>query len=181
MPAALLVIDVQPPFLAAVAEGDAVRARCRLAVAAARLLGVPVLLTEQAPGKLGATDPSVLAAAGEAPPTFPKEAFSALRAPGLAEALRDLRADHLLLAGVEGPVCVHQTAVQALAEDLGVTLLGDAIGARRPGDQAMAFESLRRAGAHVLPVETVFYSMLGGSDHPRFREFTALVKAAQQG
>jgi len=181
MNAALLVIDAQPPFLAAVAEGEAVRARCRLAVAAARLLGLPVLLTEQAPGKLGATDASVLAAAGETPPTWAKASFSALGAPGLLEALRERQVDHLLLAGVEGPICVHQTAVQALAEDIGVTLLGDAIGARRPADQAMVLEALRRAGAHVLPVETVFYAMLGGSDHPRFREFTALVKAAQEG
>ena len=77
---------------------------------------------------------------------------------------------------MEGPICVHQTAVQALAEDMGVTLLGDAIGARRPGDQAMAFEALRRAGAHVLPVETVLYSLMGDSEHPRFREIASLVK-----
>jgi len=177
MPAALLVIDAQPPFLAAVAEGEAVRRRCRLAVASARLLGLPILFTEQVPAKLGGTDPELLAAAGE-PATFPKSAFSALAAEGLRERLAELGVDHLLLAGVEGPICVHQTAAAALGEGLGVTLLADAIGARRPGDQSVVLSALRHAGAHVLPVETVFYAMVGGADHPQFKAFTALVKSA---
>ena len=176
MPAALLLIDVQAPFLGAIPDGAAVLGRCRLAAAGARLLGLPILATEQAPAKLGPTDPSLREAAGEGCAVFAKTAFSALGAPGLLEALRDRGVDHLLLAGVEGPICVHQTAVQALAEDMGVTLLGDAVGARRPGDQAMAFEALRRAGAHVLPVETVLYSLMGGAEHPRFREIASLVK-----
>ncbi len=178
MPAALLLIDVQAPFLGAIPDGDAVVGRCRLAAAAARLLGLPIFLTEQVPAKLGTTDATLLAAAGEGCPVFAKATFSALGAPGLLEALRDRGVDHLLLAGVEGPICVHQTAVQAMAEEFGVTLLGDAIGARRPADQAMAFEALRRAGAHILPVETVLYSLMGGADHPQFKAIAGMVKAA---
>lgn len=178
MPAALLVIDAQPPFLGTVAGGDQVLRRSRLAVGAARLIGTPVLFTEQVPAKLGGTEAGLLATAGEGAPVFPKDAFSALAATGVLAALRDLDVDHLLLAGVEGPICVHQTAVQALAEGLGVTLLADAIGARRPDDQTHVFSALRHAGAHVLPVETVFYALLGGADHPQFKAFTALVKSA---
>lgn len=178
MPAALLIVDAQPAFLAAVAGGEQVLRRAVLAAGAARLLGLPVLLTEQVPAKLGGTDPRLLAAAGEGAPVFAKDAFSALAAPGLLAALRDLGVDHVLLAGVEGPICVHQTAAQALAEGLGVTLLADAIGARRPDDQALVLSALRHAGAHVLPVETVFYALLGGAGHPQFKAFTALVKSA---
>lgn len=178
MAAALLLIDLQNPFLGAVADGPAVLARARLAAASAALLGLPVLLTEQVPAKLGPTDASLLAAAGPAAQAFPKSAFSSLAAPGLLGHLRDHAVDHLLLSGVEGPVCVHQTAVHALAEGLGVTLLCDAIGARRPADQRASLEALARAGAHVLPVETVFYALLGGSEHPAFRDFTRLVKEA---
>jgi len=178
MPAALLVIDAQPPFLAAVHGGDAVRRRCRLAVAAAQLLGLPVLFTEQVPAKLGGTDPELLAAAGEPSAVFAKSAFSSLAADGLRERLVALGVDHLLLVGVEGPVCVYQTATEAMGEGLGVTLLSDAIGARRPDDQAVVLSALRHAGAHVLPVETVLYAMLGGADHPQFKAFTALVKSA---
>lgn len=178
MAAALLLIDLQPPFLGAVASGPAVLARARLAAAAADRLGLPVYLTEQVPGKLGGSEPSLLADAGPSAQLFPKSAFSALAAPGLLQRVRDQGIDHLLLAGVEGAVCVHQTAIHALAEGLGVTLLCDAIGSRRPDDQVACLAALARAGAHVLPVETVFYAMLGDAEHPAFRDFTRLVKEA---
>lgn len=178
MAAALLLIDLQTPFLGAVASGPAVLARARLAAAAADRLGLPVYLTEQVPDKLGGSDSTLLAAAGASARVFPKSAFSALAAPGILERIRDQGVDHLLLAGVEGSVCVHQTAIHALAEGLGVTLLCDAVGSRRPDDQAACLAALARAGAHVLPVETVFYALLGGADHPAFRDFTRLVKEA---
>ena len=37
-------------------------------------------------------------------------------------------------------------------------------------------ETLRRAGANVLPSETVFYSMLHDAKHPFFKTLTQLVK-----
>jgi nicotinamidase-related amidase len=177
--AALLVIDVQPVFLRVMPAGEACLRRCRLAVGAARLLGLPIFFTEQVPSKLGATHPGLLLAAGEAPRVFGKTAFSALGAPGLPEALRAEGVTHLLLAGLEGPVCVHQTALAALRADLGVTLLADAVTERRPEDGAVCREALRDAGASVLPVETVFYALLGDAAEPRFRAFTELVKQAQ--
>ena len=35
---------------------------------------------------------------------------------------------------------------------------------------------LRRAGAHILPSETVFYALLRDVSHPFFRGYTQLVK-----
>ncbi|NBR32952.1 MAG: isochorismatase family protein, partial [Sphingomonadaceae bacterium] len=83
--AALLVVDVQPTFLRVMPAGDACLRRCRLAVGAARLLGLPVFFTEQVPAKLGPTHPDLLRAAGEGTPVFGKTAFSAFGAPGLTE------------------------------------------------------------------------------------------------
>ena len=57
--AALLVVDVQPTFLKAMPEGEACLRRCVLAASAAKLLGVPVLFTEQVPAKLGPTSPAI--------------------------------------------------------------------------------------------------------------------------
>jgi nicotinamidase-related amidase len=178
MPAALLLVDLQTSLLGVVADGPAVLARARLAASAAARLGLPIFLTEQVPGKLGGSDVSLVAAAGPGAAVFPKSAFSALAAPGLLERFRGQGVDHLLVAGLEGAVCVHQTAIQALAEGMGVTLLCDAIGSRRPDDQAVCLAALARAGAHVLPVETVLYALLGGADHPSFRDLTRLVKEA---
>lgn len=177
---ALLAVDVQPVFFRAVDSPEVFLRRCRLAVSAARLLGLPTLFTEQAPAKLGPTHPDLLLDAGRPAGIFPKSEFSAFGAAGFEERLRELSIEHLLLLGLEGPVCVHQTAIEAVRRGLGVTVLADAVTSRRPEDQAVCFDALRTAGVSVLPVETVFYSLLRGADHPAFKDFTELVKSAGQ-
>jgi nicotinamidase-related amidase len=175
--ALLLCLDLQPVFLGAVSDGDAVRRRCSFAISAARGLGMPVAFTEQAPAKLGATEPALLALAGS-PAAHAKDSFSAL-APGsgVRRALTEARnVEHLILCGVETPICVFQTAVDALQAGIAVTVLSDCVGARRQDDARACLEALARNGAHVLPSETVFYSILGGSSHAFFRAYTQLVK-----
>src|SRR5690606_1291286 len=107
---------------------------------------------------------------------FPKTSFSALQAPGLREVLANAKIDHLILAGLETPICVYQTAIEATNDDFSVTLLSDCLGARRENDARAVLASLAQIGCHVLPSETVFYSILSDSEHPAFREYTALVK-----
>ena len=83
---------------------------------------------------------------------------------------------NILLCGIETPVCIYQTSIAALAAGLQVTVLSDAIGARREDDAHSCLAALRHQGAHVLPAETVFYAMIQDVAHPYFRAYTQLVK-----
>lgn len=171
---ALLCIDVQPVFVRAIADGPRMLRRCEFAVAAAHGLGLRLVFSEQVPEKLGGTAPELLAAAPGAA-AVGKTTFSALAEKKIRFAL--LPAEHLLLCGLETPICVYQTAVEALRSGLHVTVLSDAVGARRPDDAAACLAALRHAGAHVLPAETVFYSLLRDVRHPFFKPYTQLVKS----
>ncbi|MDR2982388.1 MAG: isochorismatase family protein [Puniceicoccales bacterium] len=174
---ALLVLDVQDIFLRAMACGDAVRKSCRFAVQAAKLLGIPVVYTEQTPSKLGPTTPDVLGAAGDDPVIFPKDSFSSFGADGFSEWLEEHEITHLLICGIETSICIYQTALQAIDSDMEVTLLTDALGARRSQDHEAALQALaRKTECHLLPSETVFYSILGTSKHPCFKTFNSLVR-----
>lgn len=174
----LLCVDLQESFLKAIPEKDSLLRRCGFALEAARLLGVSVAATEQLPEKLGPTHPDLAGAWPENTPVFPKGSFSALEAEGLHRWIEANQIDHLLLVGIEVPICLYQTAVQALGDDLGVTLLSDCVGQRRIGDRDAVFQQLLAMEAHILPAETVFYSLIGSADHPQFRAYTKLVKAA---
>lgn len=177
LPVALLVIDMQPGFLKVVPQADALQKRVAFILLAAKLLGIPCCLTEQVPDKLGATTPQLQDAAGAAP-VFTKTAFSALRADGIQSWLQTTGVEHVLIAGIETPICVYQSVVDALADDLDITLLSDAIGARRPADATAAISEMIRAGAHHLPAESVFFAMMGDAADARFRDFSRLVKEA---
>ncbi len=175
--ALLLCLDLQPSLLKVIPDAARVLRRCQFAVAAAEALGMPVAFTEQVPEKLGPTDPSLLALVASRE-VHSKDAFSALEAGSAArQGLTGSRSlEHLVLCGVETPVCVFQTAVDAIQAGIPVTVLPDCVGARRDADAAACLAALARAGAHVLPAETVFYAIVRGARHPAFRAFNALVK-----
>jgi nicotinamidase-related amidase len=168
---------MQPVFIRAIKDGAEALRRCEFAVTAACGLGVPILFTEQVPEKLGPTAPELAALAPSAR-IFPKKTFSALGDEAIRRAILDpeFAVEHLLLCGIETSVCVYQTAVDALAAGLEVTILSDCMGARRADDARTCLAFLSRAGAHVLPSETVFYSMLHDVTHSFFKPYTRLVK-----
>ncbi|WP_221028918.1 isochorismatase family protein [Actomonas aquatica] len=174
--ALLLCLDMQGPFVGAVEGPAEVTRRCALALRAARGVGIATVLTEQAPEKLGPTIPEIASAAGDAP-VLTKSTFSALATPAVAELIEELEIEHLLICGIETSICVYQTALEALNRDLAVTVLSDAVSARRPADAATALTALRGHGVHVLPLESVFYALLHDTSHPFFKSFTQLVKS----
>jgi nicotinamidase-related amidase len=172
----LLCIDLQPVFLNTIPDRERLLKRCAFAIKAAQGLGITPVFTEQVPQKLGATDESLLGLV-KSPHQLGKRSFSAMGDDGIRSTLLEqLGADHLIICGLETPVCVYQTAIDAIREDIPVTILTDCLGARRSDDAAAALAALSQAGAHVLPSETVFYSMLGNISHPYFKSFTQLVK-----
>ena len=171
----IVSIDLQPVFIEVVANPDALRSRNSLLLEVASLFSMPILLTEQVPEKLGGLDEELFALASDAP-RFSKSAFSAFGAEGFGDALRDMGASHLLLAGVETSICVYQTALDATRAGFKTTILTDCISCRRPSDGEWALRYLQNAGCNLLPVETVFYELLGEASHPLFREFSGLVR-----
>jgi len=98
----VLIVDVQEKLVGAVKEPADWVERVEILVKAAKLLEIPVAITEQVPSKLGKTVPTVLQGAGKVDP-ISKTLFSA------AEAGRSLGKKKVLVAGCEAHVCIRQT------------------------------------------------------------------------
>ncbi|MEM9160029.1 MAG: cysteine hydrolase, partial [Verrucomicrobiota bacterium] len=173
---ALLVVDAQDCFIDTLHNKEDFLLRASFAIEAARSLRIHTIFTEQAADKLGGTNAKLLSLAPKSK-IFHKKTFSALNAPGIERYLREKEIYHLLVIGLETPICIYQTGLQAHDEDIDVTLLADALGARRPQDSQDVFETLRRLEIQILPSESVFYSLLGDVNNAYFRDFNSLVKA----
>ena len=179
-PSALLVLDMQEVFLRSIPGAQSLLKRCRFAAEVALLLDIKVIYTEQVPEKLGAVL-NELKTLTPAAQVFAKADFSGLQADGILEYLDKNGIDHLIVAGLETPICIYQTVLDAVDRELTVTVLEDCVGCRRPEDGRCALQYLQsRTTCNVLPSETVFYSILKDSGHPQFREFTSLVKQYSQ-
>jgi nicotinamidase-related amidase len=170
---ALLVIDVQEKLLPKIAGADAVVRNTAFLIDACKVLGVPVLATEQYPKGLGHT---VAELAGRLPAPLPEKlAFSSCAVPAVVDAFRAGR-PKALLAGIETHVCVMQTALDLLALGVRVFLPVDALGSRYRIDHDTAIERMREAGATLVTSEMAVFELTGVAGTPQFKEISRLVQ-----
>jgi nicotinamidase-related amidase len=165
--AALVVIDVQQGFSSY--DGfEAAAAACGKLLTAARLLGLPRVVSEQYPKGLGHTAAAV-GVDGEQ--ILEKTVFSAVRAKGFHLQGRD----QAIVCGIEAHVCVSQTVLDLLDRGVDVHVPADAVLSRHRRDYEHGLERLRRAGAVVSSVETVLFELLERAGTPEFKAIQQLI------
>jgi nicotinamidase-related amidase len=171
----VLLIDMQEGYRKALHEWDRTLSACSRLVKGARLLGVPVLYTEQYPKGLGSTAEEV-AEALAGTPRFEKRALSAWGAPGLAEHVLSLGRRQAIVCGIETHACVNQTVHELLEWDFTVHLPVDTLSSRRLLEHEQAVDKMLRSGALPTSVEQVLLECLRTADHPSFKSVQALMK-----
>lgn len=168
----LLLVDLQARLMPAIADSDAVVANALRLARAARLLGVPVLGTEQNPEGLG---PNVAEIREACTRTLSKQTFDATREAAWASFLPPDRPD-IVVAGCEAHVCVLQTVMGLRRSSAPVRLVRDAIGSRVTASRDAAAHRAEVHGAELVTTEMVIFEWLASAQHPRFREALRLVK-----
>jgi nicotinamidase-related amidase len=169
--AALVVVDVQEAFRPAVLDFDRVAAGAAALVQGARILGLPVVVTQQYPKGLGETVPEVAEHLDGIQP-IDKVAFSAAAAEGF-----DLDGrDQALICGIESHVCVSQTAHDLLDRGVQVHVARDAVTSRTEENRELGLHKMEGAGAIVTSVETALFELLGAAGTDEFKQVQALVK-----
>lgn len=170
----LLICDIQDKFSPLIHRGATVITRATLLNDAAKVLNIPVVITEQYPKAFGSTVPELVVHPGSTQ-VFQKRRFSMLT-DDVVPALDVWRPTswsetpeqryQYILCGVEAHVCVQQTVLDLLArrhsDNIGpgdVFLVCDAVSSQRPHDRAVALARMRDAGrcailrcAIVLPL-----------------------------
>jgi len=170
-----LILDAQPKLLGGIEGAEPFLDSVRVFARAMGVLSVPLCVTEQVPDKLGSTEEGILEACSGSP-VFSKDSFSAFGCPDFEKWIGEGGVDHLLLTGIETPICVYLTGVDALRRGLTVTVLTDCVSCRRPEDGKWALRKLENLGCHLLPLESLLYAMLKSARHEQFRSISALVK-----
>lgn len=82
----------------------------------------------------------------------------------------------LLVAGCEAHVCLLQTALELMEQELDVWVVTDACTSRTERNRDAAFDRLAGAGAELVTTEMVIFEWLRSAEHPCFRELHALIK-----
>ena len=167
----LVVVDAQEAFRPAVLDFDRVVANAATLVRGARILGVPIVVTEQYPKGLGRTVPEVAEHLNGVEP-IEKTCFSAERADGFDDHGRR----QVLVCGIESHVCVSQTVHDLLDRGLEVHVARDAVSSRTEENREVGIRRMETAGAIVTSVETALFELLGAAGTDEFKQVQALVK-----
>jgi nicotinamidase-related amidase len=169
--AGLLVVDIQEKLWPFIHDKENVLLRALQAIEIAGRLGLPILVTEQYVKGLGPTIPEVKAALEKASAHAPieKTAFSCFGEPAFEAAFGESGIETLALVGIEGHVCVMQTALEALDRGVDVFCLAEAIGSRDPRHKEEAIRRVQDCGAVVGSVEMFAFEAMRSSRHPAFR------------
>lgn len=168
---ALLVVDVQEGFRPVIDRFDAVARATATLVQGARMLGLPVVVTEQYPKGLGATIPEV-AEHLEGVEALEKTVFPATEADGFDLGGRD----QVLVCGIEAHICVHQSAARLLAGGAEVQVVEDAVSSRTPANRELGLHRIEEAGGRRTSVEMALFELLGGAGSDEFKTIQRLIK-----
>ncbi len=174
----LLVVDIQPVLTAAMPEQEAelMLNNTTSLLQAAGTLGLPVLVTEQYPKGLGATEPSLLQQLPAAAKRFEKTSFSCCAADNFCTALAATGHDQIVMVGQEAHVCILQTVFDLLNKGLTVFVAEDAVCSRKSTHKLFALERIRTAGAAITNYESVLFEWLRDAAHPDFKTLSKLLR-----
>lgn len=171
---AVVLVDYQPRLMAAIDRADEVMQAAGRLAQVASLLDMPVVGTQQNPGRLGELDPELTRYCDR---VVDKMDFDACGG-GLLDAVGDVatEAREFVVAGCETHVCLLQTAITLLDEGYPVWVCADACGSRRADDRELALRRLEGAGAVLVGVEMVAFEGMRTASHHRFRDIQAVIK-----
>jgi nicotinamidase-related amidase len=171
----LVIVDVHARLLPTIAEADRVVQQCRALLTMAKLLGVPALVTEHVPHKLGPTV-ETLQALVRAEQIVSKHHFCAADEPAIAQRVAAAGRPQLVIAGLEAHVCVLQTALGFAERGYRPHVVADACGSRKEEWRAVAMDRVRAAGIPVVTAEMVMFEWLEHAERAEMRELIALIK-----
>jgi nicotinamidase-related amidase len=171
----LLIIDIQERLAVVMREKDRVVGNTRHLIELAKMIGLPVVVTEQYPKGLGRTVPELQTAIPDGKP-IEKLAFNCCGEPAFLSEIRRLDRKKVVVAGMETHICVLQTTVGLLQEGFVPHVVQDAMCSRTEENWKTGIEFMRDAGAVITCTETVLFQLLKAAGTEEFKAISKRIK-----
>ncbi len=175
----LIVVDLQEKFVPFLRHPRRVLQATNLILEAAKVIGIPVIVTEHHPEAIGPTVPEIDLPRNDRASIelIRKDTFSCLRDEKIIAALKKRKKNGILIiTGCETHICIMQTAIDALKEGYGVFVVADAVDSRSDLDWRTGLDRIGAAGGVIATSEMVVYELLKRSDTPQFKKMLPILK-----
>lgn len=170
----ILVVDIQERLLPAIDGGHQLVERVKILLESAKVLKIPVLITEQYPKGLGKTIDSLIGYLPEEG-AYEKVLFSACTQE-VREAIKKAGKTRIVVVGMETHVCIFQTVRALLKDGYLVQVPEDAVSSRTAENRTSGLSLIREMGAVVTNTETLLFDLLKKAGSEEFRQISRLIK-----
>ena len=171
----LLVVDVQESLANVMFRKDNALKNIAGTIQGAKILGIPILWTEQAPQKIGKTVPSISALLSDLTP-IEKITFSCCADAKFMQALGSFERKQILIVGIEAHVCVYQTAMDLVNLGYDVHVVADAVSSRTEENRSAGLGRIKDLGAGVTTTEMALCELLKVAEGEKFKQIIKLIK-----
>jgi nicotinamidase-related amidase len=167
----IVVIDVQEKLVPIMAEKETLIQNVGRLLKFAKILNLPVILTEQE--NLGPTVREIKELyEGE---VISKIHFSCFFSPEFDSGVERSGKKTIVLAGIESHICVFQTALSAL-DRYAVHVLVDAVSSKSLLNKEVAVERMREAGCIISTTEMFIFEILKRAGTDTFRKVLPIIR-----
>ena len=171
----LLLIDFQERLFPVMHEKEKLLRNVIKLVQGAKVLEIPILLTEQYPKGLGPTIPEIKTLISDIKP-IEKVCFNCCDEESFSKALEALKRKQVLIAGIEAHICVYQTAMALARAGYEVQVVGDCVSSRESENKLAALFKMSAAGIGITTMEMALFELLKVAKGDKFKQISSIVK-----
>ena len=172
---ALLLIDFQEKLFPVMHDKDKLLRNVVKLVQGAKVLEIPIVLTEQYPKGLGPTIPEIKSLIPDIKPVE-KVCFNCCDEDLFCSALDGLKSKQVLIAGIEAHICVYQTAIALVGTGYEVQVVGDCVASREPENKVTAVSRMVGEGVGLTTMEMALFELLKEAKGEKFKQISNIVK-----
>ncbi|KAH8234382.1 hypothetical protein KR038_008764 [Drosophila bunnanda] len=170
-----LLCDIQEKFRLGMPLFDNMVKNADKLTKAGKALDVPLIVTEHYPKGLGQTVAQL--DVSHAKLVSDKTLFS-MFTPEVKAVIKDIFNDKpkdVVLYGLETHICMEQTAIDLLEENINVYIVADCCSSRLNQDRDLALDRLRQAGCVITTSESVIFDLVRDAKNVKFDAIRKLV------
>lgn len=173
--ALMIIIDFQEKLVNAVSANKETKTAVKSATAA-KILNIPIIISEQYPKGLGKTVEELFYVVKEDAVFVEKTSFSLLKEDNILEKIQSYGKKQIILFGIETHICVLQTAIELKEKGFEVYVIKNACKSRQESEYLSGLDTMRDNGINIVTLEIALFELLETSKNPKFKEIQALIK-----
>lgn len=170
-----LIIDIQERLFPHIYKHDFIGDNTAKLIRGLKVLGLPVILTQQYTIGLGETVSVIRDSLPELAP-IEKNCFSCCDEPMFKDSLKRVDKKFVIIAGIEAHVCVLQTVLDLLTDGYIPVVVENCISSRKNRDKKIAVDRMRQEGAIITTYESILFELTRFAGTHQFKEISRLVK-----